>query len=219
MFFKRKSLAYNNDQSTKRKYVCRLRALNEMDTIRLGEKWENGKGHSLSKVLDNEATAEIEIGFPAWFQVLYGQTFEGMSNQEAFHFTERVMSLLPVGFDINSLKDKVFCMLCERILTKINREKHPEMATAVQALISYYSGNKKVDLKSLADFGVGLATKGSQDSQWFVFIGWFIQAAAAHNLLWMLKWNGRMSAVNEFPAEYDKVANAVCDIIRAAITE
>ena len=130
-------LSFNNDPKLKEFYVNRMLEHAEADEIIQGTSWENGKGCfigcSFNKYQHN--LFESEIGAPLWLAKLADRIFEGLSKSDAQWFAREFYSKMPVGKDLDKIKNPFLIFVVESTLDKFDHNQYPKVKKAIDGVL------------------------------------------------------------------------------------
>src|SRR3990167_8362331 len=100
--------AFHNDRKIKALYLKRVRQHRKLDEIVKGTYWENGKGCAVGCTIHSSThkNYESELGLPEWLAMLEDRIFEGLPNGDAKEFPEQFLKAIPVGADVQPVRDK-----------------------------------------------------------------------------------------------------------------
>jgi hypothetical protein len=111
-------VAFHNDPAIKAKYLARVRQHREADHLIKGTGWEYGKGCAIGCTLEayDHSRYPIELGIPEIIARLEDRIFEGLPNEKAMAWPERVLEAIRPGADLNGIWPKfaVWLMVDER---------------------------------------------------------------------------------------------------------
>jgi len=111
--------AFHNDPKIKQKYIDRIRFHRQADHLVRGTGWEGGKGCAIGCTLESyeHSRYPIELGLPEWLAHLEDSIFEGLPNDQAMTWPERLLEAIPVGADVEPVRDQLAVRRMNRLLT------------------------------------------------------------------------------------------------------
>lgn len=140
-------LSFHNDPAIKEKYLKRVIAHREADKIVQGIGWIKGKGCAVGCTLESydHARYPIELGIPVWLAHLEDGIFENLEKEEAILWPERFLQAIPVGVDLEPIKDKLAIRRIDRLLIiqKDLLEKNAPLKSVINNVINSLELTKK----------------------------------------------------------------------------
>ena len=112
--------AYHGRESTKNKYLSRVKAHREADELVKGETGDNGKGCAVWCTLNkyNHEAYEEELGIPQMIARLEDTIFEGLTIDKSQAWPERFLSAIKPGADLSMVGPKFLLALIRRVQEK-----------------------------------------------------------------------------------------------------
>jgi hypothetical protein len=137
-------LSFHNEQSTKDKYLSRVRAHQKADNLIRGTGWEGGKGCAVGCTLENYDHSQypVELGIPEWLARVEDTLFEGMSEKKSHTWPEKFLEAIPLGITDEQFERKVkapfLIIVLESALTSFDHDKFPDVKKCLDASISLW---------------------------------------------------------------------------------
>ena len=176
-------IAYHGDHAVKLKYVGRMLAHQEADEIIHMIYWKGGKGCAVGCTVhsSDHSAYETELGMPKWFARLEDMIFEGMSNAASSRFPLRLLSTIPVGFAAWDRLYHDFCAFLLRDVCKFDRTEHPDVATAVDAVINLHERQTETGDQAwkAAESAAWAAEWATRSAAWSAGSAWSAARSAA----------------------------------------
>ena len=131
-------LSYHNDPEVKAKYVARFVEHRRLDQVIQRYGFENGRGCFVGCTLNDYDHDKFpaELGWPVWLAHLSDTIFEGLHKSEAPQFGTDLLQAVPVGVDLEPVKNKFLIGLQKRNLKRLEAFTGPTENRAKDAIKS-----------------------------------------------------------------------------------
>ena len=125
--------AFYNNEKIKNFYLDRIKEHREADHLIQGTGWEDGKGCAIGCLFEDydHSRMKDEWDVPEWFAHLTDKIFEGLSNEKAQLWPEKVVEAIPVGADVNECRNEILVWILEYVLQVFDHEKFPSVYKSV----------------------------------------------------------------------------------------
>lgn len=138
-------LSFHNDATIKAKYIARVEAHRIADEIVQGEGFKrNGKVRAcaIGCTLDayDHSRYPVELGLPEWFAHLEDRIHENVPLERAKLWPGQVLDAIPIGVNIELVKDQLAILRLERLLPALIANKEPyarECENALRGVIAF----------------------------------------------------------------------------------
>jgi hypothetical protein len=159
--------AFHNKKSVKAKYLKRVRAHKKADSIVQGYGyWQDGKGCAVGCTIEgsDHSRYETELGIPEWLAYVEDKLFEGMSQKKARVWPAKFLSAIPVGADLEPVKNKFTVLLLEHALGSLDKVKYDD--TKFPDVKAAIAGSKSAVLEMIRCKREGLDESAAWSAAW-----------------------------------------------------
>lgn len=140
------SIAFHNDTALAARVRAQIDAHTAADEIVQGRYWENGKGCFIGCIAHSDDTSAVEAltGFPIMLQRIAESIFEGLPNDVAKGFPQRVINAPKPGADISLVAWKFLHIVAKEALDTHGTEEVRAGCAAAVAVLADKAHGKPV---------------------------------------------------------------------------